>query len=329
MAGTSNRLTAALLASLLVVPAGTLAFAQPRVVGAGPTGEAVGVRRPAAQQPGPAARQGAATPAAPASEPVAAAPPAQSPSPVEDSFASRALLRLDQVEAELRSMTDRVERLEAETRRLKEENASLREQAVTGSSSPVASLAGSAEASAATTSPTETPAAETPLAVADSNTATVTPSAEPSTSAAPAPASVARVAALPDGASPVTVLREARMSLQTRDYQQAETKLSALVETWPDAPEAIEGRWLLGETRFVQQAWAPAAEAYVAYLSVSPEGRRVPEIYIRLAGVFRNVGDEAQRCRALGAFKDAFPDPGPVMLARYTQEAAAAPACRA
>lgn len=328
MAGISNRLTAALLASLLVVPAGTFAVAQPRVVGAGPTGEAVGVRRPAGQQPGPAARQGAATSAALLSEPVAASP-ALPPPPVEDSFASRALLRLDQVEAELRSMTDRVERLEAETRRLKEENASLREQAVTGSSGPVASLAGSAEASAASTGPTETPAAETPLAVADSNPATVTATEESSPSATPPPASVARVAALPDGASPVTVLREARMSLQTRDYQLAETRLSALVQTWPDAPEAIEGRWLLGETRFVQQAWAPAAEAYVAYLSASPDGRRVPEIYIRLAGVFRNVGDEAQRCRALGAFRDAFPDPGPVMQARYTQEAAAAPACRA
>lgn len=333
------------LAGLALLPAGAQERQAPRIVGTGPTGEAVGVGR-STIRPARAAvvvEQPATTtpPAAPAEPavPEVAGPP----EPVADNASARALVRLERLEAELRAMTDRVERLEAETRQLREDNARLAASAgsiaVAADTTAPDSVPGSGTSSDATVpvmasaTPGEAggpsaPAETGVTAVAASAATPPAPATNPATTPAVAP-STARIASLPDGATPVSALRDARLSLQTRDYPAAERSLAALVSTWPDALEADEGRWLLGETRFVQQSWGPAAEAYVAYLGRAPEGRRVPEIYIRLAGVFRNVGDEAQRCRALNAFRDTFPDAGPVMQARYTEEASRGAACPA
>ena len=322
LAGTALGL---MVAASGLVSAEALARQAPRIVGNGPTGEAAGVGTPAARPPRArvVAEQPVATVQTPPPMPPSADPLAP-PQPLADTATARALVRLERLEAELRSMTDRVERLEAETRRLRDDNARLQASASPATAAETANPAGVASiAGADTQGPTSGAAGG-----ADQPEESAAAATQPSTTA-PAPPATARIASLPDGATPVSALRDARLSLQTRDFPAAERSLAALVSTWPDAPEADEGRWLLGETRFVQQDWGRAAEAYVDYLGRSPEGRRVAEIYIRLAGVFRNVGDEAQRCRALNAFRDGFPEAGPVMQARYAEEASRGAACPA
>jgi TolA-binding protein len=297
-----------------------------------PSSEAVGVGvQPARAVPARTPAGGPPATSQPAisttASPVAAAAPPPVATPAPDTAAARAMVRIEQLEAELRAMTDRLERLEAEV--ANQRNRPMQPQATTepGPPAPASQSAEAAPAPAATSLLAQTASSDTTPAPPQPavQPAPAGPAAAPAATPAAPPSS--RLATLAADATPANVLRDARLSLQTREFAQAEANLAALVQRWPDAPESAEGRWLLGEARYVQRAWGPAAEAYVDYLGTNPQGRRVPEIYLRLAGVFREVGDQEQRCRALGAFADTVPEPGPVLAARYAQEAAQAPTC--
>jgi TolA-binding protein len=120
------------------------------------------------------------------------------------------------------------------------------------------------------------------------------------------------------------MISSARTDLQIGAYDRAEARLTRLIDLWPEAPETPEARYLLGETRFVTRDWVPATEAYVGYLRAAPQGPRTPEVLLRLASTFRELGDARQRCLALERFNRAAPNPTPALRARYEAEAARA-----
>ena len=122
-----------------------------------------------------------------------------------------------------------------------------------------------------------------------------------------------------------SLFTSAQLALQRGDYQTAESNLTNLVTNFPTAPEGIEGRWLLGETRFVQSAWGPAAEAYLSYLEAAPQGGRASESLVRLAGAFGQMGNVKLRCSALDEFKRRTPNPDPTLKARADAEVARSP----
>jgi TolA-binding protein len=219
--------------------------------------------------------------------PAAGAPPTvqpASPPVATETQAARAMIRIDGLERQIRTLTDLVERLEAQ---------------VTTQSAEIARLAKAVDAAnaARVEAPAPTPAAS-----------------EPAPAAAPAPPP-----------EPQAQLSQARRRLETGDFVAAETALTRLLESRPDAPEALEARWLLGETLYVQSAWGPAAQAYVAYLRAAPEGPWAPQALIRLAGSFREIGQVEQRCAALAEFRRRAPRPDPTLKARADAEAARAP----
>ena len=127
----------------------------------------------------------------------------------------------------------------------------------------------------------------------------------------------------PPGAE--SLFTAAQLALQRGDYLTAESNLTNLVANFPTAPEGIEGRWLLGEARFVQSAWGPAAEAYLSYLDAAPQGRRASESLVRLAGAFGQMGNAKLRCSALVEFKRRTPNPDPTLKARADAEVARSP----
>jgi TolA-binding protein len=126
-------------------------------------------------------------------------------------------------------------------------------------------------------------------------------------------------------AGPESLFTAAQLALQRGDYLTAESNLTNLVANFPTAPEGIEGRWLLGEARFVQSAWGPAAEAYLSYLEAAPQGRRASESLVRLAGAFGQLGNAKMRCSALVEFKRRTPNPDPTLKARADAEVARSP----
>jgi TolA-binding protein len=130
------------------------------------------------------------------------------------------------------------------------------------------------------------------------------------------------VAPTPPPIAPAIMLTNSRTALQSGNYPVAEANLTQLIWVYPASPEASEGRWLLGEARYVQSAWGTAAQAYVDYLKASPQGPRASEALLRLAGSFRQLGDNRQRCIALAEFKRRAPRPDPTLKARADGEIA-------
>ncbi len=296
-----------------------------------PSREAQPATQPAATQPRTAQqpRPGAGVPATgpatqPASAPAAVAGPAE-PLPlaaVAPTDVSRALARIEQLEAQQAELTGRVEQLEAENRALRN-----RLDTVQAGTAAAQTAAQSEPGSTLAATAPETGAAEESAAASetDAGGAASDPAADP----AAEPDAVQDVPAEP--AAPafeiadepaVVMIGSARLDLQRGDYLRAEARLVRMIELWPDAPETPEARWLLGESRFVTRAWGPATDAYVGYLRATPNGPRTPEVLLRLAATFRELGDARQRCLALERFGRAAPNPPPALAARAEAERA-------
>jgi TolA-binding protein len=218
----------------------------------------------------------------------------------QETLSARTLVRLEQLTRELSETIGRVEALEASVIAQKAENErliSLLDMARAGQAGKDAS------AIASESSPQPTAAA-------------------PAAAAQQVPQTAMFTAPTPPPLSPPIMLTNAQTALQSGGYQLAEANLTQLVWVHPASPEASEGRWLLGEARYVQGAWGTAAQAYVDYLKASPQGPRASEALLRLAGAFRQLGDNRQRCVALAEFKRRAPRPDATLKARADSEIA-------
>lgn len=250
---------------------------------------------------------------------------------VKETEASRALVRLDELEAQIRDLTNRVEILEAQNSALKEQisqnSANIAAKPPANDAAMPPQAAGSADTSAA---PPATSTTTTDNAVAAQT------NAAPVNTTAVSPNSVAANPPAPQNVQPVNppapavfnaakVLQTAKTQIQAGEYQNAEGLLTDFTTNHSDDANAPEAYWLLGETRYVQQAWAPAAQAYVAYLNKAPTGPKVPDVLVRIAGAFRELGDNNQRCKALNEYKKRAPNPSAILKARADAELAKAP----
>jgi TolA-binding protein len=234
----------------------------------------------------------------------AVAPPVLPMAQAQDTLSARTLVRLDQLSRQLSEATGRIEALEAVTAAQKAENERL------------AGLLDATRAAQAAppSAPAPAPVVEAKAMTIDQAAALMAtpPSAEMGMFVAPTPPPIA----------PAIMLTNARTALQSGNYLVAEANLTQLIWVYPASPEASEGRWLLGEARYVQSAWGTAAQAYVDYLKASPQGPRATEALLRLAGSFRQLGDNRQRCVALAEFKRRAPRPDPTLKARADGEIA-------
>lgn len=116
------------------------------------------------------------------------------------------------------------------------------------------------------------------------------------------------------------LLNAAKLGIQSSEYDKAKDSLKTLIEKHPTTKEGIEALWLDGELKFVAQDWLGAAQDYVAYLKAAPSGPRVSDVLIRLAGSYREMGDNRQRCLALNAYKERTPKPNAIQKARADDE---------
>lgn len=281
------------------------------------------------QQP----RPGAGVPATQPTGPVQTGPAEPlPPAALAPTDVSRALARIEQLEAQQTELTGRVEQLEAENRTLRNRLDAVQ----AGTAAPqTAARTASGETMAATEPETgavdESTAATAAGTAGDTGSGTESGDATSDPADTPATGDGAPAAAPEPPPAPafeiadepaVVMIGSARLDLQRGDYLRAEARLVRMIELWPDAPETPEARWLLGESRFVTRAWGPATDAYVGYLRATPNGPRTPEVLLRLAATFRELGDARQRCLALERFGRAAPNPPPALAARAEAERA-------
>ena len=217
------------------------------------------------------------------------------PNPLEPATA-RLITRMDLLDRQITELTGRIEMLEAELAAQK----ALQAQKLREEEALRASQSLPAQTDVQVTQAPSDPAAQE------------NPSAEP-----PAVPQVAETGE--------QLFQAAQQGLARGDYSGAETKLTQLLAQFPGGPETLEARWLLGEARFVQSAWGPAAEAYLAYLNAAPQGKRASEALIRLAGAFGQLGNEKMRCSALAQYQRQTTQPDATLKARADSEMARTP----
>ncbi|CAN1514688.1 Tetratricopeptide repeat [Caulobacteraceae bacterium] len=217
-------------------------------------------------------------------------------------ISARLIIRLEQVERQAAELTGRIEVLEALLAKQQVNQDRLVQELEAERANKLAVIVSGARAAEMTTVESSPAAPQDAQALVGDEAPATAP---------------------PAGAE--SLFTAAQLALQRGDYLTAESNLTNLVANFPTAPEGIEGRWLLGEARFVQSAWGPAAEAYLSYLDAAPQGRRASESLVRLAGAFGQMGNAKMRCSALVEFKRRTPNPDPTLKARADAEVARSP----
>jgi len=85
-------------------------------------------------------------------------------------------------------------------------------------------------------------------------------------------------------------------------YTEAGTAFQAFIAKWPDAAQTPEAHYRLGESLYVRDEAALAAQSYARALKGWPTARWAAEATLKLATSLANIGRNAEACAALGEF---------------------------
>jgi tol-pal system protein YbgF len=113
-----------------------------------------------------------------------------------------------------------------------------------------------------------------------------------------------------------------KTKLAEGDFAGAQVSLSQYLEFNPDAVDAGEMSFWLGESYFVRGGYADAADAYIASMRKNPDGEKAPNAMVRLAAALRELGKTAEACQTLASFPSQFPDARDAVREKANVEAA-------
>ncbi len=100
---------------------------------------------------------------------------------------------------------------------------------------------------------------------------------------------------------------QGKAKLAEGDFSTAQTLFQQYLTLSPDAPDAGEVSFWLGETFFVKGGYADAADAYIASMRKDRDGAKAPEAMIKLGASLRELGNKAQACQTLDSFTAQYP----------------------
>jgi len=92
------------------------------------------------------------------------------------------------------------------------------------------------------------------------------------------------------------------------DFSGAQTAFKQYLQFNPDAADAGEVNFWLGESYFVRGGYADAADAYITSMRKDPKGNKAPDAMVRLAATLRELGNNAESCQTLATFPAQFPN---------------------
>jgi tol-pal system protein YbgF len=92
------------------------------------------------------------------------------------------------------------------------------------------------------------------------------------------------------------------------DFVGAQTALSQYLEFNPNAPDAGEMHFWLGESYYVRGGFADAADAYITSMRLDGQGVKAPDAMVRLAATLRQLGNVAEACQTLASFPRQYPN---------------------
>lgn len=108
-------------------------------------------------------------------------------------------------------------------------------------------------------------------------------------------------------ADPAVAFKQAKDLLLAGDYANAEQAFAAYVNNYPDSAKASEGRYWLGETQFVREAYTDAAGNYIGAIRGWPQMSWAPDATLKLARSMVALKKTAEACRTLDELAKRYP----------------------
>lgn len=196
--------------------------------------------------------------------------------------------KIDRLEAEVRSLTGRIEELAYDL-----------EQARARLDSVSAALAGDAPA----------PLAGAPTGPKDLIANEITRSG-------PAGGDVA----LP--LDPEAAFAYASDFLLSGDYVNAERAFGRFIEAFPNHPRTADARFRLGEVYLAGGKNTEAADTFIAFIRAYPQSARGAEAYLKLGTAFSRLSKPDEACKVFKTLKSKYPNAAPAVLQRTDVEMA-------
>ncbi|MER0236804.1 tol-pal system protein YbgF [Fulvimarina sp. MAC8] len=104
-----------------------------------------------------------------------------------------------------------------------------------------------------------------------------------------------------------TVYNEAYDQLLAGDYANAEQSFRQYVQTYPDAPDAADAQYWLGESLYQQQLYADAAEVFLNGQKDNPEADKAPDMMLKLGMSLAALGNDETACITYREVGDRYP----------------------
>ncbi|HEX8233505.1 MAG TPA: tol-pal system protein YbgF [Caulobacteraceae bacterium] len=123
----------------------------------------------------------------------------------------------------------------------------------------------------------------------------------------PAPGAAGPEEAGPPADDPAEAFAQAKRLLLAESYPAASAAFQEFIERFPEAEQAPEARYWLGEALFVQNAYADAATAYIGAIRGWPQTPWAPNAVVKLARSLIALEKPKDACRTLGEFKKRYP----------------------
>jgi tol-pal system protein YbgF len=127
---------------------------------------------------------------------------------------------------------------------------------------------------------------------------------------------VAATPAAATTATPAQAFAAARALMDAGRFAEAGDAFEAYVAAHGSQPNAPEANYWLGETLFVQENYADAAQAYIAALKGWPKSSWAPDALVKLSSSLVRLQQPAEACKTLGELTRRYPNASNPVKAR-------------
>ncbi|WP_371395654.1 tetratricopeptide repeat protein [Fretibacter rubidus] len=105
-----------------------------------------------------------------------------------------------------------------------------------------------------------------------------------------------------------TLPETGKQKLAEGDFSGAQIAFRQYLDINPDAADAGDVNYWLGESYFVRGGYADAADAYITSMRKAPQGDFAPNAMVGLAATMRQLGNKDEACAALDSFPTQYPN---------------------
>lgn len=106
------------------------------------------------------------------------------------------------------------------------------------------------------------------------------------------------------------------------DYARAELAFGKFIEAFPNHPRTADARFRLGEVYLAGGKNTEAADVFIAFIRAYPQSARGAEAYLKLGTAFSRLSKPDEACKVFKTLKSKYPNAAPAVLQRTDVEMA-------